>query len=518
MKQFTISEIPQADELEKVILTAEAVFNGQTSDLQIADYVGFTDRQGRYYRFAGEILGLLKNENNKAYLTELGGELVLLDNNHRLKQIRNIIAENKFFHTVLRFIESHSAGVSRKELLAFLASIVDGAESTIGRRLSTVTGWLIHVELIKIDFRQIEDNDKENVYVLNEDLDSDDDSKGSIYPTDYDNRELDIKETHTQVIGLVRKHKQEKIKVPEFQRNQVWKQQQQSRFIESLILNIPIPPFYVSQDLEGNYIIVDGLQRTGSIIGFLNNEFYLTGLEALPQLNNKYFKELEEDLRTRIEDRDLLLYILKSSVPLPVVFDIFNRINSNGTPLTRQEIRNCIFIGNSTRLLKELSESDTFKEAIDWGIPSKRMKDREAILRYFAFTLFNYDKDYKGDLDDFLGRTMRKINRMSPTQVNELKSKFYRVMSKTFDFFGAANFRLPNENSRGRINIAIMESICFFFDLTSDKYLEEHREQIIQKFTELLKNPEYLESVRYATGSEKHVRARFRRALEILGN
>lgn len=174
-----------------------------------------------------------------------------------------------------------------------------------------------------------------------------------------------------------------------------------SRFIESLILNIPIPPFYISQDLEGKMIIVDGLQRSSAIFDFLSNKYALVGLDALPDLNGKSYTQLDSDLQARIEDRELLLYILKPSVPMSIVYDIFNRINSNGTPLTRQEIRNCIYIGKSTRLLAELAESEEFRRAIDHGLSWLRMKDREAVLRFLAFSPENAINEYKGDLDDF---------------------------------------------------------------------------------------------------------------------
>lgn len=521
--RFSITEIPQADELDKVILTAEAVFNDNISDQQIADYVGFTDRQGRYYRLAAEILGLLLNLNNKAELTTIGKELVELDNEHRLKKIRKIISTNPFFSDLLRFIESNREGANRREILNYLIENVDGAESTITRRISTVLSWLTHIDLVNVDYKQTPEGDKENVFIFNNNLideesSTDSDVKDSIYPANYTNKELDIKEGHIQVYGLLKKNKEDKIVVPEFQRNQVWKQQQKSRFIESLILNIPIPPFYVSQDLDGTYIIIDGLQRTTSIMEFLSDSYNLVGLEALPHLNGQKFSQLEEGLKARIEDRDLLLYILKSSVPLGVVYDIFNRINSNGTPLTRQEIRNCIYIGHSTRLLKELAETVLFRTAIDNGIPGKRMKDREAILRFFAFAISDLESEYKGDMDDFLSKAMRKINHLSTDEILSLKARFLRVIKKTFEFFGARNFRVPTENSRGRINIAVMETICVFFDKHPDYFFENNKELIISNFNKLFSDPLYNESIKFATGSIKNVKTRFERSNKILSS
>ncbi|WP_426278592.1 GmrSD restriction endonuclease domain-containing protein [Chryseobacterium sp. S-02] len=520
--KISITEVPQADELNKVILTVEAVQNDYKSDQKIADYVGFTDRQGRYYRLAAEILGLLKNENNSAFLTKTGNELIILDEENRLKKIRTILRQNHLFDQILSKIESDEEGLSRSQILDFLLVLIEGAESTITRRYSTIINWLHYSKLIVSDIRELPEDDKETVYKVNNELDESDyiyDSnfKDSIYPADYSNEELDIKESHMQVVTLLRRHSQDKIVIPPFQRNQVWKQQQKSKFIESLILNIPIPPFYISQDLDGKMIVVDGLQRSSAIFDFLKGAYHLAGLEALPDLNGKYYNDLDADLQTRIEDRELLLYILKPSVPMSIVYDIFNRINSNGTPLTRQEIRNCIYIGQATMLLAELSESIEFRRAIGNGIPSLRMKDREAILRFFAFTNANSVGEYKGDLDDFLGKAMRRINRMSVEEIDNLKTRFFRVMNLTYDFFGSTNFRLPTSSGRGRINIALLECISSFFDNTDDQDLINNKQLIQYKYYNILLNDlDFRESIRISTGSPLNVRTRFNKTFEIL--
>lgn len=517
-----ITQVPQADELSKVITTVEAVYTGFTTDQQIADYVDFTARQGRYYRLAAEILGLLKNNNNNATLTPTGEELIVLDNENRLKKIRTILKGNALFNAIINHIEGEEGGRSRSEVIKFLSEIIEAAEATIVRRSHVIISWLVDSSLLRLDIRELADGDKETVYKINEQLDDTDfieasDFIDSIYPANYSNEELDIKENHIQVVSLIRKNAQGKIVVPEFQRNQVWKQQQKSRFIESLILNIPVPPFYISQDLEGGMIIVDGLQRSTAIFEFLSDSYQLVGLEALPQLNGKSYKDLDETLKARIEDRELLLYILKPTVPMSIVYDIFNRINSNGTPLTRQEIRNCIYIGKATKLLAKLSESEMFKKATDNGLPSLRMKDREAILRFFAFSNSNALIEYKGDLDDFLGRAMRRINRMSDDDIRSLEKRFLRAMELTFDFFGNNNFRLPTSLSRGRLNIALLEVVSTFFDQNPEPVLVAKKDFIVNKYyKELLNDNEFRDSIRVSTNSEKNVNTRFKKVFEIL--
>ncbi|EDX75181.1 conserved hypothetical protein [Coleofasciculus chthonoplastes PCC 7420] len=346
---------------------------------------------------------------------------------------------------------------------------------------------------------------------------------GGLYPYDPTKADIDIREDPQTVFELMRKYDNGKLIIdPDFQRNpRVWKLEQKSKFIESVILNFPLPPWYVNQTEEGKYIVVDGLQRTTTLHDFVNNTFKLSGLEALPKLNGSNFTDLKElpgDYQTRIEDKKLNLYIIKPSVPVKVVYDIFNRINTGGTNLSRQEVRNCIFSGKSTNLLKELSEQEYFRKAIDKGISPERMKDREIILRYLAFRIFDYTKDYQGDLSDFLEKAMKKINLMSDEEIKALKRNFERVMNLSFDFFGDKNFRLPTGQTRGRINIAIFESVSYFFSISNDKFLEKHKEAIKSNFSELLENQDYLDSIKFATSGKAKVSTRFKLAQEILGD
>lgn len=366
-------------------------------------------------------------------------------------------------------------------------------------------------EKINKDFDDVIYNDQDTI---NEDLYEND----SLYPYEFI-EEIDVREDPLTVFEIIRRLKKNKIIInPEFQRNMVWGLEQKSQFIESLILNIPLPPIYLYQDIKGRYILVDGLQRTTTISDFYDNKFQLKGLRALPKYNDVYFKQLEENIQTRIEDKKILIYVIKPSMPLYIVYDIFNRINTGGIQLTRQEIRNCIFLGNSTKLLKELSEENYFKKAIDWGISEKRMKDREAILRYLSFKLYDYRTEYGNDMDDFLSSGMKRINRMIESEILELKKDFKRVMKYTLSTFGDKNFRLPTKKSRGRINIALFESVCYFFSNKSDQFLNENKTIIKKNFETILKNPDFLDSIRNSTGNKKKVINRFELVEKILGN
>lgn len=360
---------------------------------------------------------------------------------------------------------------------------------------------------------------EENELIINDEdtADTEGYADGSIYPYNMP-KEVDIREEPLTVFQWMRKlNRGDLIIDPEFQRNLVWKPEQKSLFIESILLNIPLPPLYVNQNVKGKYIIVDGLQRTSTLSEFMRDEFALSNLQVLRTLNNCRFAELEQGLQTKIEDKKFLVYVIKPSVPLAMVYDIFHRINTGGTQLTRQEIRNCFYIGKATRLLKELSETDYFKRAIDWGISPKRMKDREAVLRYLAFRIFDYETDYQNDMDAFLGEAMKKINQMTELEIESLKRDFERVMRLTYEFFGNKNFRIPTEATRGRINIAVLESVSYFFAVSSDEFLRQHKMTIVSNYQKLLDNAEYIDAVRFSTGDKRRVINRFRLAQEMLG-
>lgn len=237
----------------------------------------------------------------------------------------------------------------------------------------------------------------------------------------------------------------------------------------------------------------------------------------MPKLNGFYFRDLQDSIRSKIEDKQLLNYILKPSTPTKIIYDIFYRINTGGTQLNRQEIRNCIFEGNSTRLLKRLSEMPIFRNAIHNGISDKRMKDREAVLRYLTFRIKKH-QSYEGDISGFLEETMRMINKMDENRLSELEKDFEKSMRLCLTCFGEQNFRVPSPGrSKGSVNMAVLESVSCFIAERPEEWVFKNRLQLYQNYTEnLLQNREYLDAVQRATGDKQRVRNRFNKVHEIL--
>ncbi|TCJ17487.1 DUF262 domain-containing protein [Flaviaesturariibacter flavus] len=359
--------------------------------------------------------------------------------------------------------------------------------------------------------------EEKDIIELDSDTEEEDNNDGGIYPYDPAFTDIEIGDTPFTIYEYLRQLKKDKITIqPDFQRNQVWKIHQKSKFIESIILNFPLPPIYLNETKESRYIVIDGLQRTTALKEYYDGAFALEGIEALPKYNGKYFKDLPESLQSKFEDKKLTVFVLKPSTPMVVIYDLFNRINTGGTQLNRQEVRNCIFIGKSTRLLKDLSEKPYFRKAIDFGVRDNRMKDREVVLRYLAFRWFDYNSEYTGDMSSYVEAAMRKINIMEDHQIDDMIDDFERVMNWSFRIWRHKNFRIPTQHTRGTINTAILESVCNYLSSKDDQFLVENEHIIYHNYFTLIADKVYLEAVTKSTGNRQKVIDRFRLAHLLL--
>jgi uncharacterized protein with ParB-like and HNH nuclease domain len=348
-------------------------------------------------------------------------------------------------------------------------------------------------------------------------LEDKNDTDGSIYPFDPINENIEIPESPFSIFEYLRQLNKGKINIhPEFQRNSVWKGEQKCKFIESILLNFPLPPIYLNETMEATYMVIDGLQRSTTLQEYYADEFTLSGLEALPTYNGKKFSDLPEKLQSKFENKKLIIFILKPSTPTAVIYDLFNRINTGGTQLNRQEVRNCIFIGKSTELLKGLAKEKCFRKATDGGVGSRRMKDREIVLRYLAFRWFDYKTEYTGDMSDFIEGAMKRINKLSDNEINVMKDDFKRVMKVAFEIWGRANFRIPTKKTRGLINTAVLETVCNYLSANSNEYIMRNFQIIKKNYSELIKDAVYNDAVTKSTGNKNRVLNRFRIVYEIL--
>ena len=216
---------------------------------------------------------------------------------------------------------------------------------------------------------------------------------------------------------------------PDFQRLRgIWKARNKSRLIESLLLRIPIPVFYVAADNEDHWAVVDGVQRISTITDYMAGKFPLRQLEYRTELNGRHFADLPRNMQRRISETQLTVNVIEPGTPPEVMFNIFRRINTGGEPLTAQEIRHALHQGPARAFLKRLAESQAFLKATNGSISPRRMADRECVLRFLAFHIRPWE-DYRADsLDGFLGDTMRRINVAAADQRTRWAQDFEKAM------------------------------------------------------------------------------------------
>ena len=190
-------------------------------------------------------------------------------------------------------------------------------------------------------------------------------------------------------------------------------------------------------------IVVDGLQRLSTFKRFFDNELKLK-LKDRPELDGKRFRELAPKLQNRIEDCNLILYIIDSQVPERARLDIFERVNG-GVALTRQQMRNCLFMGDATRFLRDEARAELFLDATGRSLDSRTMRDREFVNRFCAFQTIDI-KEYKGDMDDFLAMALKGMNNGS-VALESLSSQLRTTLGNNLYLFGKHAFRKHKRES-----------------------------------------------------------------------
>jgi len=304
--------------------------------------------------------------------------------------------------------------------------------------------------------------------------------------------------------------------MPGFQRKAgIWSEGAQSRLIESMLIRIPLPAFYMDATDENDWLIVDGLQRLTTIKKFaIDKKMKLTGLEFLDQIEGKTFDELPRSFQRRIKETQVTVYLIEKGTPPQVKFNIFKRINTEGLPLSPQEIRHALNQGRATSLLEELANSSEFKLATDYGIHDKRMADRECVLRFMAFSIFPY-KNYKTkDFNSFLNSAMESLNTMSNEKIDFLKNRFLRAMQASYDIFGRFAFRKLYKKISWRypINKALFEVWAVSLGaLTPEnlKKVKDQKEKLIEIFIELMHDRDFESAISQGTGDIRKVKLRF---------
>ncbi len=278
----------------------------------------------------------------------------------------------------------------------------------------------------------------------------------------------------------------------EFQRRPgLWDLPTKSRLIESLIIKLPIPAFYFDGSDDGKWLVIDGLQRLSAVNDFVNDKFSLIELDYLPELVGKTFSQLDRIHQRNIEEFEIFACIIEKDTPISVKYKVFKNINTSALILKPQEIRHALNPGKPAEKLKSIAEKSWFSNSLLISDTDKqRMVDRELVLRFLAFQIFNYT-EYRPSIVEFLDSAMNNLYNIPMNRLLFYEEKLEHIIYTLFSAFSENCFsRSLFDDSRkyGHNNI-LFELLTYGFSLlTTDernnflKQSDVFKEEIILHF------------------------------------
>lgn len=293
---------------------------------------------------------------------------------------------------------------------------------------------------------------------------------------------------------------------PSFQRGYVWSNATASRLIESVILNVPIPPCYLSQNDDFELDVIDGQQRLQSIYRFMDNQFALSSLAIATELNGLRFHKLPTKIQRQIKTHTIRCVMITNKSHADVKFDIFERLNSNTSTLNAQELRNCIYRGDFNDLLRKIAERPTWLKILGRKAADKRMKGEETILRHFAFKYLGLET-YRTPLKNWLNDAAEYGRKLSQDDMLKFDAEWDHMISVATTWFAPTEcFRRPKSKP---INKALFDLVALAASKSSVEQAENNREQFRETYFNLLKNAEFEDLISRAVDHKKRTERRF---------
>lgn len=371
------------------------------------------------------------------------------------------------------------------------------------------------------------ENINENEVDIIEDFDDQDYVEDAVFEIPREIRKINTQAYDKSVSDIVRMIEDEDINLtPEYQRNYIWDNKKASMLIESIILNVPIPVIYVSQEKDDTWTVIDGLQRLTSIKRYFDRDFKLSGLEILSELNKSDVKSLNPKALRILKNGLLRIIVISQDSHEDIKYDVFMRLNRGSVKLNEQELRNCLYRGRFNETLKELSYNENMLRLLNIEIPHKRMIDCELILRFLALRYsWNPERGglqveddgvegYKGRMKNFLNSFMVNHQNPSKEEINDYKITFNDSIKKVYDIFGDKAFKRINENGEfeSNLNRAIMDSLLVSFSFFDEEILKRNKEEIKSHFYNLVTNDKsFRDSITIGTSDKKVLNYRISR-------
>jgi len=291
------------------------------------------------------------------------------------------------------------------------------------------------------------------------------------------------------VESIVRRIQADDLYVPNFQRKYIWSRAEASRFIESLLLGLPVPGVFLAKDFAGRHMIIDGQQRLLSLYYFVSGDadardtVRLTGIGSL--FNGKTFDELDEQYKVRLLDSIIHATIVRQdneNYANSSIFHLFERLNSGGKALEPQEIRNCLYPGDFQNLLTSLNCLGAWRAI--YGVESLRYQDQELILRYIALRvdLAGYSAPLKLFLNNFMG----EHKGMQDSRIADAGRSFEGAIQVLYDCYSDKIFK-----PTGVFNAAVYDSVMLGVASRLDHGPINKLDDVRQTYEALIADPAY---------------------------
>lgn len=319
------------------------------------------------------------------------------------------------------------------------------------------------------------------------------------------------------VEGIVRRYDRGDIEIPEFQRDYIWTKPQASRFIESLLLGLPVPGIFLYREDDSRKLsVIDGQQRIRTLHSFYEGAFVdgrpfkLRGLSPESRFCEAEYKSLGNEDRRKLDDSVIHATIIRQERPEDdgsSKYFVFERLNTGGTWLNPQEIRSAIYAGNFCELLGELNRNESWRQL--FGNPHKRKRDEELILRFLAL-LHEYES-YRPSMTRFLNGFMQKNRNIDCKIQRQMECEFSRTVQTILNKIDITAFRPLRA-----VNAAVLDSIM----VGVAKRLQngDIQSSIKDQYDELLENAEFEASISGGTSQGDKVRQRINLAINAFAN
>lgn len=454
-------------------------------------------------------------------------DLVILDYNKNLKAIFQINKDTENLSTEL------VSFFARYEYLLFYIDY-KGSYHTYSyenERITELSEEEFNDMLISLRLKIEQDKTDEEIFRIEKEIE---DKTLESEQNPFDPEKIDISQELLSVKYLYELYQDNMIDLsPDFQREFVWKERKRkSLLIESLMLNIPIPAFYIYETEDTKFQIIDGQQRLKTIFDFLDGEYTLNSLEYLGNdYNSKRFEDLPVKIKNRIYRTQLSMNILSPKSPHKIVYDIFKRINTGGKKLNNQEMRNAVSTKIVRDFLNECSDLEEFKLATNNRVKSLRMDNQEFVLRFIAFyNIYDFESSsieyHYSSLVDLLDETNQNINNnLNDKDTLKFKSIFRNSMANCYRLFGEESFtKLEILDNSIVSNKVINKSLYSAFSvlLANEKYdkidLEKHRNCVKHVLAKKLEEPFYYDCISSGTNNRSKIESTFKFTKEVLDN